>query len=130
MQVFDNDGDDDVDCTVLATIEPELASRYTQFRSTSVEVPALTFASLTKDVDDIDVLHIDTEGHDAKILAQVDFDAWTLSAVLFEHHHLDPDELAFDDRAPRTARLPVVVKRLGHARAALTRSSAQQAPDT
>jgi FkbM family methyltransferase len=89
MNVFD---DDEVDCTVLATIEPQVASGYTQFRSTSVEVPALTFASLTKDVDDIDVLHIDTEGHDAKILAQVDFDAWTLSAVLFEHHHLEPDE--------------------------------------
>jgi FkbM family methyltransferase len=89
MYVFD---DDELNVTKLATIESRLAGRYTQFRSTSVEVQAMTFASLTQDVDDIDLLHIDAEGHDAKILAQVDFDAWTLSAVLFEDRHLEPDE--------------------------------------
>jgi FkbM family methyltransferase len=102
MNLFDIDG---LDNTKLPTIEPRVASfwaeAYPEVRSSAIEVPALSFATLTQDVDDIDVLHIDTEGHDGKILAQVDFDAWTLSAVLFEHRHLEADERAFTDECLR-----------------------------
>ena len=77
----------DQDRTYLATIEPAMAEYY-HLPKIEIEVPAMTFSTLTRDVDDIHVLHVDTEGHDAAILAQVDFDAWTLSAILFEHAHL------------------------------------------
>jgi hypothetical protein len=52
-------------------------------------VPAVTFASLTRDIAEIDVLHIDAEGHDAAILAQVDLDRWAMRAVMIEDEHLD-----------------------------------------
>jgi len=87
-------GDDDQDRSLLATIEHRVADRYDGLARDTIEVPAMTFATLTRDVADIDVLHVDAEGHDATILAQVDFTAWTMRAVLFEHAHLLPDERA------------------------------------
>jgi FkbM family methyltransferase len=54
----------------------------------TVTVPAMTFAQLTRDLGHLDVLAIDTEGHDAVILDQVDLVRWQLAAVLFEHKHL------------------------------------------
>jgi FkbM family methyltransferase len=76
----------------LATVDKALALSHRQniedFAMQTVEVPAVTFATLTRGVADIDVLHIDAEGHDAQILSQVDFNRWTMSAVLYEHVHL------------------------------------------
>jgi FkbM family methyltransferase len=74
----------------LATLSPTMVDGYKSvgLEPTAVEVPAMTFATLTRYVERIDVLHVDTEGHDAVILEQVDFDAWAIGAVLFEHAHL------------------------------------------
>lgn len=44
-------------------------------------------------VADIDLIHIDTEGHDYKILLQVDFSRYHPSVILFEHQLLSPEEL-------------------------------------
>lgn len=82
----------------LATLDEAVAlshrSNIDDFSTHVVDVPAVTFATLTYGVADIDVLHVDTEGHDARILAQVDFDRWTLRAVLYEHRHLSASDRA------------------------------------
>ena len=39
-------------------------------------------------VASIDILHIDTEGYDWKILSQLDFNTHKPTAILFEHKHL------------------------------------------
>ncbi|HEU4768219.1 MAG TPA: FkbM family methyltransferase [Pyrinomonadaceae bacterium] len=43
-------------------------------------------------VDAIDLLHIDTEGFDYKVLSQVDLKRYKPSVILFEHHLLSDDE--------------------------------------
>jgi hypothetical protein len=40
----------------------------------------------------IDLLHIDTEGHDAVILDQVDFDRILPDVVLYESKHLSAED--------------------------------------
>lgn len=54
-----------------------------------VTVPALTFDELMGDTVSVDLIHIDTEGHDAAVLELIDFDRWDPDLVLFEHKHLD-----------------------------------------
>jgi hypothetical protein len=41
-----------------------------------------------KDLARIDVLWIDTEGHDAIVLDQVDLEHWRPGLIVFEHKHL------------------------------------------
>ncbi len=53
-----------------------------------VSVPAMTFATLTTGAPPIDVLHIDTEGHDAVILDQVDLRRVRPAVIMFESVHL------------------------------------------
>ena len=43
-------------------------------------------------VESIDLLHIDTEGFDYKVLSQVDLARYKPSVILFEHHLLSDDE--------------------------------------
>lgn len=43
-------------------------------------------------VDAIDLLHIDTEGFDYKVLSQLDLKRYKPSVILFEHHLLTDDE--------------------------------------
>jgi len=43
-------------------------------------------------VDAIDLLHIDTEGFDYKVLSQLDLKRYRPSAILFEHHLLTDEE--------------------------------------
>lgn len=43
-------------------------------------------------VDQIDLIHIDTEGFDYKVLSQVDIKRYRPSAILFEHHLLSDEE--------------------------------------
>ena len=43
-------------------------------------------------VDAIDLLHIDTEGFDYKVLSQVNLKRYKPSVILFEHHLLTDDE--------------------------------------
>ena len=45
-------------------------------------------------VDAIDLLHIDTEGFDYKVLSQLDLKRYKPSAILFEHHLLNEEEYA------------------------------------
>jgi FkbM family methyltransferase len=49
-------------------------------------------------VEQIDLVHIDTEGFDYHVLKQVDLERYAPSVVLFEHKHLNEEELksAFD----------------------------------
>jgi FkbM family methyltransferase len=43
-------------------------------------------------VDNIDLIHIDTEGFDYQILAQIDFTKYHPKVILFEHKHLSVDD--------------------------------------
>lgn len=45
-------------------------------------------------VDAIDLVHIDTEGFDYKVLSQIDLKRYKPSVILFEHHLLPDDEFA------------------------------------
>ncbi len=62
----------------------------------SIEVPMITARELieSSEITDFDLLHVDTEGSDAMILRQFDFDRLSTSIVLFEHRHLDGEALA------------------------------------
>lgn len=45
-------------------------------------------------VEAIDLVHIDTEGFDYKVLSQIDLKRYKPSVILFEHHLLSDDEFA------------------------------------
>lgn len=45
-------------------------------------------------VKEIDLIHIDTEGFDYKVLSQLDLKRYKPSVILFEHHLLPDDEFA------------------------------------
>ena len=55
------------------------------------QVESLTIERLLSknDVNRVDLLHIDTEGHDYVILKQFDFNQIIPKIVLFEHAHLN-----------------------------------------
>jgi FkbM family methyltransferase len=57
-----------------------------------VECVPLSDVLLRNDVTKIDLLQIDTEGFDYKILSQLDFQKYTPKVILFEHKHLVDDE--------------------------------------
>lgn len=60
------------------------------------EINGLTLAQLfaKHQLRHIDVLHIDTEGHDYKVLSQLDLETIRPSIILYEHLHLSPEEKA------------------------------------
>lgn len=64
----------------------------------SEKVRCMTFESLLSDVDHVDLLQIDVEGYDARLIQLFDFDRWEPSIVQFEHRHLS---LADHDAAIR-----------------------------
>lgn len=53
-------------------------------------IEGLTLKELFKrnNVNDLDLLHIDTEGYDWKILSQLDLNKYKPTIILFEHKHL------------------------------------------
>jgi FkbM family methyltransferase len=59
-------------------------------RLREVEVPALTFDSLCRKhgIEQLDLLVVDTEGHDFEVLSGVDFAALRPRLVVYEHLHL------------------------------------------
>lgn len=65
-------------------------------RARNVAIPTMTPESLLKKhgVETLDVLHIDTEGYDAKILQCMDLAALAPDLILFESEWLSEDELA------------------------------------
>jgi FkbM family methyltransferase len=77
---------------MLSTIHPEILLKHKLPGGAdvlrTVTVRAMTFDELTHGVEHFDVLAIDTEGHDAVILDQVDLARWRPAAVLYEHKHL------------------------------------------
>ena len=80
----------------INSIDPEHVLKHVatvdglQDAMTSVKVAALTFDSLLDScgLATFDALHIDTEGHDAVILASVDFTRLKPTLVMYEHRHL------------------------------------------
>jgi FkbM family methyltransferase len=60
-------------------------------RLVSIEVQCLTFASLCRKhgLDSIDLIQVDTEGHDYEILKLVDLDALRPRIVMYEQLHFD-----------------------------------------
>jgi FkbM family methyltransferase len=77
----------------------------------STEIPTLPLSTLLdrNNVSKIDLLHIDTEGHDWKILRQLDLTRFHPDVILFEHKHLSEDDktkaLAFLERDYRIIKL-------------------------
>lgn len=65
-------------------------------RIVSTTVPTLTFESLCArhGVKHLDVLHIDTEGHDFEVLKLVPFERLRPIVVIYEHHHLSSADQA------------------------------------
>jgi len=59
-----------------------------------IEVPCLTFGSLLERHAParIDLLHIDAEGYDARLLRRFPWQRFTPELVLYEHDHLDVEE--------------------------------------
>jgi FkbM family methyltransferase len=71
-------------------------------RLVTAVVPCLTFAALCDKhhVQQLDLLHMDTEGYDYEILKLVDFERFRPRLLVYEHHHLSAA-----DRAACRARL-------------------------
>lgn len=62
-------------------------------RSLSIETLTLNALFDRHRIEKIDLLHIDTEGHDWKILSQLDQVKWSPTFILFEHNHLPEEEI-------------------------------------
>jgi FkbM family methyltransferase len=60
--------------------------------TTGVATVTLNDLLAQAEVTSIDVLHLDTEGHDWVILRQLDLSKTKPSVILFEHKHLDPQD--------------------------------------
>lgn len=71
-------------------------------------VPSLSFDSLCEKhgIERVDLLVVDTEGHDAEILASIDLARWLPAMIVYEHYHLDP---------PARGRARAGLERLGYA---------------
>lgn len=70
---------------------PQLESRIV-----GIEVECITLDELCDKhgFDRLDVLHVDTEGYDARIVQAADLARWAPRLVVFEHKHLPRDEYA------------------------------------
>jgi FkbM family methyltransferase len=70
---------------------PDVASRIV-----CAQVPTLTFGSLCRKhgLERVDLLVIDTEGHDWEIIRGIDFADWQPQMLVYEHYHLRPDDRA------------------------------------
>jgi putative sugar O-methyltransferase len=63
-------------------------------RLSEMQVPVLRFGRLLElhDVESVDVLLIDTEGHDATIIGSIDFERTKPKLIIYEQIHLNPTE--------------------------------------
>ena len=63
-------------------------------RLVSTPVPCLTLASLLErhGIDRLDLIAVDTEGHDAVVVGQVDLERVRPRLILYEHYHLGEEE--------------------------------------
>lgn len=57
-------------------------------------VPVVTFDSLCRrhGIDHVDLIVVDTEGHDRQILESIDLGTWHPRLVVYEHYHLSAEE--------------------------------------
>jgi FkbM family methyltransferase len=78
----------------LSTLHPEVLFEHADAAPgltdhlVTVTVPAMTFSELVNDLDHINLVHIDTEGHDGEVLDQMDLARWHPDIIMFEHKHL------------------------------------------
>ncbi|MBC6994129.1 FkbM family methyltransferase [Neolewinella lacunae] len=76
-------------------IEKELDGVLTPYvRTTTVEGITLADLLARHNIAGIDLLHIDTEGYDWKILGQLDLSRYAPTFILYEAQHLAAEELA------------------------------------
>jgi putative sugar O-methyltransferase len=70
---------------------PDLAERLVE-----ISVPVLSFTTLMKrhQVRHIDVMLVDTEGYDGKILGSIDFQEYRAKLIIYESIHLSSEEQA------------------------------------
>ncbi len=56
-----------------------------------IDVRCTTWAQLVREqaLTRLDILMVDTEGHDLMVLRQIDLVQWRPALVIYEHHHLD-----------------------------------------
>lgn len=85
-------------CAMLGSFNPthiwsELRGRYSDFIVIE-KVPTDTLMAVIEEVDlfDVDILQIDTEGFDYKILRQLDLEKCRPKLIFFEYKHLSPQE--------------------------------------
>jgi FkbM family methyltransferase len=62
-------------------------------RTTHLEGITLKTLLERNEIENIDILHLDTEGYDWKILSQLDLDNYLPAFILFEYHHLPIEEM-------------------------------------
>ncbi len=65
-------------------------------RLVATRVPTLTFDSLCRrhELDHLDLVLIDTEGHDWEVIRQIDFERYLPTVLVYEHYHLSPADRA------------------------------------
>ncbi|GAB3198825.1 FkbM family methyltransferase [Pontibacter aydingkolensis] len=61
-------------------------------KETIIEGSSLKQLLKKNQINRIDILHIDTEGYDWKILSQLDFEKYKPEIILYEHKHLSKKE--------------------------------------
>ena len=90
MSVVDPERGDAFDTTLLSSVQPEVILRHdiAPERLHTIRVPAVTLPTLLERVERVDLLQLDTEGHDAAILAQLDLDTYRPAVILYESKHL------------------------------------------
>ena len=82
----------------LSTLHPEVLLEHAKLvpglteHLVTVSVPAMTFSEPIDDLDHIDLVVVDTEGHDGEVLDQIDLDRFHPDFIMFEHKHLQHRE--------------------------------------
>lgn len=70
---------------------PDLRERLTE---SNVNVTTFDELCSRNNVKQVDLIHIDTEGHDFEILKTIDLPRYRPKLVIYEHHHLNPVDRA------------------------------------
>src|SRR5205814_2041030 len=78
--------------TQLSSIHRDVILRHDISGVDPVEVPAIRLDRVLCLLDRVDLLYLDTEGHDAAILAQLDLSRVRPDVVVYESMHLAVDE--------------------------------------
>jgi len=96
--------DDEADIPVwydaLASFHRDVIAKHSPWipdiedRISSIDVRTLTFESLcaAHEVHEIDLVQIDTEGHDFEVIKLIDLERHRPAIVLYEHYHLAPHD--------------------------------------